>query len=144
MAGGGRKVVTGIRWAESNKRKSRRMVESCFSDETKIYLNVIIEWTNTEVWEYIKTTGIKYCSLYDEGFKRLGCIMCPMGNTRIMKLEAKRWTKYYRAYLRAFEKVIEIRRAKGSLRGWETGQDLMDWWINNPPKSDPDQSIIFE
>ena len=42
--GAGRRVVTGVRRAESNKRASRKAVESCFRDETKTYINIIIEF----------------------------------------------------------------------------------------------------
>ena len=142
--GSGRKVVTGIRAAESSKRAGRRMVENCLSDGTKTFLHPIIDWTDTEIWQYIRQNGIKYCSLYDEGFKRLGCIMCPIGNTRNMEREAKRWPRIYNLYLKSFGRVIEKRRDKGTLKDWETAEDLMHWWIYNPPKGDPDQGVLFE
>ena len=76
--GGGRRVVTGIRWQESPRRASRRMFEVCRTDKTRYFLHPIIDWTSADVWDYIKTNSIPYCSLYDEGFKRLGCVLCPM------------------------------------------------------------------
>ena len=143
--GVGRHVVTGIRWQESNKRKNRRMVESCFNDASRIYINPIIDWDDQEVWQHIRQNKIKYCFLYDEGFKRLGCVMCPMGDKTGMLKDAKRWPRIYRLYLKAFEKVIEKRRGKGTLKkNWNTAEDLMHWWIYNPPKGDPDQGVLFE
>ena len=76
--GAGRRVVTGVRKAESVKRSKRKDVEECFKDKHKVYINPIIDWSDQDVWEYIKTNNLKYCHLYDEGFKRLGCIGCPM------------------------------------------------------------------
>jgi phosphoadenosine phosphosulfate reductase len=116
------------------------MLEQCRQDESITYLHPIIEWTESEIWEYIKGHKIPYCSLYDEGFKRLGCIMCPMSDTKGMLRAAERWPKYYRAYLRAFEKMV----ANGKCTTWKTAQDVMDWWIYNPPKGDPDQTVMFE
>jgi phosphoadenosine phosphosulfate reductase len=138
--GEGRKVITGIRWAESVKRTKRRMVENCLRGGSKTFLNPVIDWKNYDTWDYIRERKLSYCSLYDEGFKRLGCIMCPMGKKRGMLRDSKRWPKYYNAYLRAFGKML----AQGKNRNWKTAQDVMDWWIYQPPKGDPDQGVMFE
>ena len=138
--GNGRLCVTGIRQAESVKRSKRRMVENCLSGGNKTYLHPIIDWSNTDVWDYIRERNLPYCSLYDEGFKRLGCIMCPMGNTKGMMRQAERWPKYYDAYMRAFQKIAD----KGRSKNWKTAQDVMDWWIYNLPKGEVDQTVMFE
>ena len=142
--GTGRKVVTGLRWQESNKRKNRRMVENCFNDSSKIYINPILDWADEDVWQFIRQNEIKYCGLYDEGFKRIGCVLCPMGNTRLMTKDAARWPRIKRQYLRTFEKMLDRRRAKGLPTKWGKADDVMRWWIFNPPKGDPDQGVIFE
>ena len=144
--GAGRRVLTGVRKAESNNRKNRRLVEVCMQDDTKTYLHPIIDWTDVEVWEFIKGYNVPYCELYDQGYKRLGCIMCPMGNTRGMEFEAKRYPKYYQAYMRAFARMLNERNKKGlGYDGrWQTPEEVMHWWIYNPPKQDPDQTTMFE
>ena len=78
--GGGenRVVVTGIRWAESSKRAGRKMIESCYKHIGKKYMNAIIDWKDSDVWDFIKENKMSYCELYDQGWKRLGCILCPM------------------------------------------------------------------
>ncbi len=134
-------TITGVRWAESAKRSKRRIVEHC-TTKNMITINPIIDWSDGEVWDYIKENNIAYCSLYDEGFKRLGCIMCPLAGTSNMLKEAKRWPKYYRAYLRVFDKMIE--QGGDTYELWKSGQDVMDWWIYSPPKPDPDQCSLFE
>ncbi len=145
--GDGRKVITGIRWAESSKRAGRRVVENCIRGRKgTTFVHPIIDWSDEDVWGYIKQNNIAYCTLYDEGYKRLGCIMCPMQGTKGMLRDAERWPAYYRAYRRAFQKMIDKRKAEGkeSQVNWGTGQDVMDWWIYNPPKGDPDQGVLFE
>ncbi len=160
-SGNGRFVVTGVRWAESSRRKNsrqiiefdrygsqskkakenrelflmsdnegkRRMIENC-TIKGKYILNPIVDWTDKEVWEYIKSNNLKYCSLYDEGFKRLGCIGCPLASSKNMKEEFERYPKYYNAYIRAFDRMLIARRNSGLETKWETGQDVMDWWLS--------------
>ena len=168
--GDGRMTVTGVRWAESYKRKNnqgvvtimsgsaneakenesfrvtssggivlvndndeaRRVVESCYK-RNKTTINPIIEWTDADVWEFIKGEGVSYCGLYDEGFSRLGCIGCPNAAKHSREREFARWPKYKAMYLRAFEKMLKERKRKGKLDGtWRMGTgplDVFNWWM---------------
>ena len=134
-----------------DNRENARIVEMCYKDHTTL-INPIIDWTTAEVWEFIHEYNIPYCSLYDEGFKRLGCIGCPMGSKEQRLKEFERWPKYYRLYMIAFEKMIEHRggwqslsnsgrsNARGDQRKMapdrETRPDftnarkIMEWWVN--------------
>ena len=135
--GSGRIVVTGIRWAESNNRSKRRMVERCYTDGTKQYLHPIIDWSEQDVWKYIHDNNMPYCSLYDEDFHRLGCVMCPMQGPKGMVRDAERWPKYRDAYVRAFAEMIRVRKERGMSCNWETGEEVMEWWIHSPSKEKP-------
>lgn len=143
-AGGDRFVVTGIRWAESYGRSKRKMVEACFRDSRKFYVRPIIDWSNEDVWEYIHLRGLKYCSLYDEGWKRIGCILCPMNTNRVK--ECERWPKYKARYIKALDKALISARAKGNTANYKNGQDYFDWWVRSDRKhkDDPDQTVMFE
>jgi phosphoadenosine phosphosulfate reductase len=143
--GSGRRVITGVRWAESSKRSKRRMVETCFKDATKTYVNPIIDWTDSDVWEFIRGNNLPYCSLYDEGFTRLGCIMCPMSGKNMQK-EADRWPKIAAAYRRACGHALAKRIADGLPTKWTHGDEMFDWWMRggDGKKDDPDQTIMFE
>lgn len=122
--------------------ENRRMVEMCYKTHTTT-INPIIDWSNEEVWEFIKEYNIPYCCLYDEGFKRLGCIGCPMGSRQQREYEFKRYPKYKALYLKAFEKMIENRGGYcGNSRSVDglvhqrkdytemTPQEIMEWWID--------------
>lgn len=129
--GDGRRVLTGIRWQESGHRSGRRMVEACLKRKGKSFLHPIIDWTTDEVWQYTYTRRLPYCSLYDEGFKRIGCVMCPMAGTRQKMREAARFPGFKKAYLRAFDKMLEARRASGlRTEGWESAELVMEWWLS--------------
>lgn len=120
------------------------MVETCMRNKAKTYLHPIIDWTEQDIWQYIKQEKLNYCKLYDEGFRRLGCVMCPMQGTNGMLRDAERWPKYYESYIRAFDRMIKARKEVGLDTKWETGQEVMDWWIYNPPKIDDNQIALFE
>ena len=151
--GSGRWVITGVRWAESPQRQSRQSIEVCRTDKTKYYVNPIIEWSTSEVWEYLKTQGLPYCSLYDEGatgpyrgdgeFKRLGCVMCPMTTYRQTMAQAARWPKIAEAWRRAAYRY----HAKDipSVKQWATPEEFWQWWLSRrgQPKASA-QCVMFE
>ena len=137
-----RRVITGIRWEESAGRSKRQMTEPCRNGH-KHYLHVIIDWTEAEVWEYIKKYEVPYCKLYDEGYKRIGCIMCPFKNKAGMVEDAERFPKYYQAYMRAFQRMIDRCKMEGIDRSWENGQAVMDWWITNKLNSESEDQLTF-
>lgn len=150
--GKGRFVVTGVRWAESARRKNDRagleldydrgkkkrksldpdnpdnaeMAQFC-PIKGKSIINPVIDWSNEDIWEFIHRYEIPYCSLYDQGYTRLGCIGCPMNIKAAEELE--RYTKYKQAYLRAFERMLEELRKNDKTTSWKTAQDVMDWWL---------------
>lgn len=103
----GRRVITGVRKQESVKRSKRRVVEICNMNSTKTYLHPIIDWTEDDVWEYIHMRKLPYCKLYDQGYHRIGCIMCPMAGAKQMRREAEKFPKYAKAYLHAFDQTVK-------------------------------------
>lgn len=153
--GVGRMTLTGVRWAESVRRKkhqglavimdnntvlnndnaeSRELLESCYK-KRKTVINPIINWEDDDVWEFIRRENIPYCKLYDEGEKRLGCIGCPLSGSRTMERDFARYPKYKELYLKAFGKMIAERERAGlSIKGWETPEKVMEWWLS--PKAD--------
>ena len=159
--GQGRTVVTGVRWAESvnrrNKRamlevntnsskqimlnsdndEARRMFEVC-ALKGKHILNPIIDWSTENVWEYLNNRGIPYCSLYDEGWTRLGCIACPMSGEKGMLRDFARWPKYYDLYLHAAERMLAARDRAGMETCWPNAQAVMDWWIHGKGHDSPE------
>lgn len=124
---------------------SRRMVEQCYKRH-KTTVNPIIDWQDEDVWEFIHRYGVPYCSLYDEGFTRLGCIGCPLCSTKDREHELIRWPKYKGAYFKAFERMLAERKRRGRLNGtWSeetTARDAFNWWM----KYDilPGQFNLFE
>ena len=63
--------------------EARRAVEHCYRTR-KVLVNPIIDWTEEDVWEFIHAEKLPYCELCDCGYKRIGCIGCPMGGNKGM------------------------------------------------------------
>lgn len=110
----------------------RRLMEQCVS-HAKTVLNPIVDWEDEDIWEFIHTENIPYCELYDCGYKRLGCIGCPMKGTQ-MAADLERWPKYKEMYLLTFDKMLR-ERAKANLPTdkWETPDDVMTWYMGMTP-----------
>ncbi len=125
--GTNRIVLTGIRWEESRARSKRSMVEVCLQDSSKRYIHPIIDWTSEDVWELIKLNRLPYCSLYDEGFTRIGCVLCPMDSKRKDKIN--RFYSFYKAYLRTFDRMLKVREQNNKETTWKNAQEVMDWWF---------------
>lgn len=126
--GDGRFVITGVRAAESSRRSRRGLVESCKRDVGKTLLHPIIDWSDEDVWEYLDGSGLPHCSLYDEGQKRIGCVMCPMQNPRPMQADAERWPKIAAAYRRAIVRGFNERPPRDG--GFTSGDQMYAWWID--------------
>ena len=92
---------------------NRRMVEQCYRTQ-KTMVNPIVDWTDKDVWDFLNENGIPHCSLYDEGYTRLGCIGCPLAGTREMLRDFGRYPKYKENYIRAFQRMID--RHPGQIR----------------------------
>ncbi len=152
--GKGRRVVTGIRWQESARRRSRCMFEVCQTDGTRMFLHPLIDWTSKDIWEFLRTYEIPYCELYDEGakrkgygeglFKRLGCVLCPMHTPKLTQIELTRFPKLAAAWKRACYRYWE----KGSegARKYKTPEAFWLWWLSRKgePKVDEAQCIMFD
>ena len=137
--GSGRLVVTGIRWQESVKRRKRMMVETCYKDTTKTFLNPIIDWTTDDVWEFIKQEHLEVCELYHQGFKRIGCIGCPMQAVKTKKRDFDRYPNFKRAYLHAMQKNMDTRKTPSKFADVE---EWFDWWVSDK-RRDIDKTDLF-
>jgi len=90
----------------------------------------ILEWSDDDVWQFIDERGIETNPLYDEGFRRVGCIGCPLASPSERRLEFERWPRYKEAYIRAFGKLLDHRREAGLETEWETAEEVFEWWMS--------------
>lgn len=125
---------------------ARRTVEICYRTN-KVLSNPIIDWTDEDVWEFIRHYGVPYCGLYDDGCKRLGCIGCPLGGFASQRREFTRWPAYKKLYIHAFDDMLAARIASGKTnhnRLWTDGDGVFKWWTGEGREFDPNQITIFD
>lgn len=137
-AGGiGRVLVVGNRSEEGTIRSKQKCFEQHRNKKTnKSFLRPIITWEVGEVWEYIRMNNLPYCSLYNNGFHRLGCVLCPFSND--IKRELYYFPKITALWRRACDQIVADRVARGNIskRGkpytqqFTTGLELWNWWIS--------------
>lgn len=156
--GKGRFIATGVRWAESVARRnnrgsfevlarnirdnlilandndeSRMLFENCQLKGKRV-VNPIIDWQEQDVFDYCVAEKIPMNPLYACGWKRVGCIGCPMAGKR-RYAEFARYPKYQQAYIAAFDRMLAERQRRGkSVSGtpWgETGVDVFHWWMED-------------
>ena len=154
-------IATGVRWDESTARAERQayetfskkkadkitatdevmlmndnsekraMTEHCMK-KNKMVVNPIIDWKHSDIWKFIRSEKISYNPLYNQGYSRVGCIGCPMAAKRRWK-EFADFPTYQRAYIRAFDKMLEELQIKrmGKLQKWKSGEDVFLWWMED-------------
>ena len=152
QSGHGRFITTGVRWAESSRRKRDRGVFEAYTrnKENKIVLkgeeqepseifesckiaakrivNPIVDWSDKQVWSFLQDAKVPVNPLYECGMSRVGCIGCPMASKK-RYAEFRRWPAYEKLYIRAFERMMDERKRRGMAGNWQTGQDVFRWWM---------------
>ena len=112
----------------SISEKNREMVLDNYKSQ-KINLNPIIDWSDNDVWEFLRYYGCSSNPLYQCGFNRIG-IGCPMARKH-RYAEFERYPDLKEMYINAFEKMLETRKQRGLSNriGWKTATDVFKWWM---------------
>ncbi len=166
-----RMIATGVRWDESNNRANerdvyedianrkrnkiklsdekmlltdnddtRRFIEHC-QMKAKTVVNPIIDWKDRDIYDFYWNECPSHNPLYQMGYTRVGCIGCPMASKTRWK-EFADFPKYKRAYIRAFERMLERRTQKGLKHKWKTVEEVFLWWMED--KNIPGQMELSE
>lgn len=165
--GAGRFIATGVRWAESASRKNNRgiyesigsskankiilnndnddqrmLFENCRLKAKRV-VNPIVDWTDTDVWQFMLDSKTPVNPLYSEGWCRVGCVGCPMARRKGREKEFMRWPRYKQLYINAFENMLREREKMGlPIADWNSGMDVFNWWMEYDTL--PGQIDLFE
>jgi phosphoadenosine phosphosulfate reductase len=82
--------ITGLRREQSVTRTDLKIVE-WDGGNGLIKINPLLEWTEEQVWDYIKNNSIPYNKLHDQGFPSIGCQPCTRAIEKGEDLRAGRW-----------------------------------------------------
>jgi len=98
--------LMGVRKEESKARAARERI-SAFQGQ--ITYKPIFDWTEWHIWAFIEKYNLPYPSLYDEGFDRIGCVICPfiLHGYPLAQKRLKRNMERWPGIFKTFEKVTE-------------------------------------
>ncbi|HEY5993807.1 MAG TPA: phosphoadenylyl-sulfate reductase [Gallionellaceae bacterium] len=87
---GKRAWITGMRREQAVTRGSLE-VSAFDADNGLQKFNPLLDWTNEEIWEYIKQHGVPYNALHDCFYPSIGCAPCTRSVTLGEDIRAGRW-----------------------------------------------------
>lgn len=154
-----RMIATGVRWAESRKRKERETFENIATDKkkkikvtdekmlltdnddtrrlfeqcqlkAKTVVNPIIDWKDRDIWDYYWNECKSHNPLYQMGYYRVGCIGCPIAGKSRWK-EFADFPKYKQMYINAFDRMLKVRKSRGLEGKWKNGEEVFIWWMED-------------
>lgn len=83
--------ITGLRREQSVTRTEVKKVEIDRSHNSIVKINPLADWSEEQVWSYIRENGVPYNALHDQNYPSIGCAPC----TRAIKpgedVRAGRW-----------------------------------------------------
>lgn len=147
-------TLTGVRKSESARRSSRQEIflqtrrrhpeftqgtfdqftryqettVECLQGLDKLTVNPILDWSEEDVWDFIHYYDLPINPLYEKGYRRVGCICCPMSNIKSIQREVLDYPKYYAAYLRLIHRIREAKRDQPKGDNWEDLTDEEVFW----------------
>jgi len=83
--------ITGLRRSQSVTRTGLQPVEIDEAHGGILKINPLVNWSEEEVWDYIRSNGAPYNALHDKGFPSIGCASCTRAVLPGEDLRAGRW-----------------------------------------------------
>lgn len=134
----GRRILVGIRADESKKRLERgRVVEN--KDGKNFVYAPLFYFTEDEVWMYIEREGLRYPFIYDEGFNRVACVVCPFlcgegragGYRPLLVKHMERWPRFYERFELGVRRWFERKREFWESVGVRDAGEVIERWYKN-------------
>lgn len=132
-----RKIVAKLKLAITLRKKSQtfrfddehpnKVLDVCYSNNY-VVVNPILPWKESDVYEYLELRGLTIDNinpLYKKGYKRVGCIGCPMSSKAEEELNS--YPKFKAMWLRTCDKIV----AKSVKTPFSTGAELFGWWMSD-------------
>ncbi len=126
--------IMGIRKEESKKRSQYPRINKIRKTK-QIQYYPILEWNEAEIWEFIEGMGLAYPSLYDEGFGRLGCVVCPQRGFKQHTHCRVRWPGLYHTFDVVVTKWWLMRKEQGYDMRHEGPQEYLEAWYHSDFKA---------
>lgn len=83
--------ITGLRRSQSVTRGELPKVEIDEAHGGILKINPLADWTEEQVWDYIRANDVLYNKLHDQGFPSIGCAPCTRAVQPGEDVRAGRW-----------------------------------------------------
>lgn len=150
-------TITGVRRQESVRRRDRGEVTiltrrrhpdfvngsfeefeqhqaievKCLQGLDKMVINPILDWSEDDVYRFLKDKGVELCPLYKTR-SRVGCMFCPMSSKKAIIQDVRDYPKHYQAFLKLIHRMREARiqaNKKDTLEAY-SDEEYFWWWAS--------------
>lgn len=101
-----KKLLKNVNQDQFSEAKNQEI--RCVKGKDKIIINPIIDWTESDVWEFLNNVmEVPHCELYDPPYnrKRIGCIMCPMSSRKMLLQDVNDYPHIKHKWLKTIELI---------------------------------------
>ena len=78
----------------------------CINGKDSILISPIFKWTEADVWYFLnEIVNVPHCELYDMGYSRIGCILCPMASKKSKQRDIKMFPHVKRGWIKAIKAI---------------------------------------
>jgi len=118
--------IMGIRAEESPARAKYGRI-NVMKNSTHVQFYPIFDWKEYNIWEFIEKHNLPYPSLYDEGFDRLGCVICPNHQNKHAPYR-DRWPNHFKCFEKYTNIWFEKRKAQGKNMWFKSAGEFIENW----------------
>ena len=83
--------ITGLRREQSVTRTAVDKIEANAAHDGMLKINPLADWTQGDVWDYIRKNAVPYNKLHDLGYPSIGCAPCTRAVKAGEDIRAGRW-----------------------------------------------------
>lgn len=118
----------------------------CINGKDSILISPIFQWTEADVWYFLnELIQVPHCELYDIGFTRIGCLLCPMASKTCNLRNIEMFPHIKRGWIRAIKTIRSKREFREGFIWWhikvnweqqykpsedEIAETIFDWWMS--------------
>lgn len=132
-----RALLMGLRAAESYRRATTWQLATPLRPPRRgLVVAPLLEWDQRDIWDYIDHFSLPYCSLYDTGRTRVGCILCPLAGKQRFD-DIRRWPattgQFKKAACRWWTARVLAGNKAPTYTLFENFDQVWQWWLSDRP-----------
>ncbi len=143
----------GIRKAESSRRSKYPKISTQHKIAQEILARPILDWSDLQVWIYLLYHGLGYNKAYQKGFRRVGCLYCPLNSDWSVNMIKVHYPKQHDRWLAFLENQAKLMKHSNPeafiSNGWRAraggkGLDYYKTSIESAPCALSDKAVLYQ